>query len=280
VAEDFRWLTLGQIHALLGSDSTVNMDIRTVLSTLPLGGAGNWERHDAEKPEVVAFRSDVREALSEDLSARHPFPNLLSWLTGLKCHYEMRAERVPLKECTDWKRTDEEISHVDGQFFRVVGVSVQARTREVTSWTQPMLTPSRVGMAALLVRRIGGVPHVLVQGKPQPGLFDFFEVGPTVQCVNADYTALPESEWPAHLRYVLDVPESQVRFSALLSEEGGRFYHRENRYQVIEVPEDYPADEGKNYRWVTPHQLKRLAGLANCVNVEARTLLTCLQSLW
>ena len=142
-----------------------------------------------------------------------------------------------------------------------------------------MLTPSRTGIAAFLVREINVIPHVLAQGKPQPGLFDFFEVAPTVQCVNADPALLPESEWPPHLRYVLDAPASQVRFDALLSEEGGRFYQRENRYRIVEAPDDLPIEESKNYRWMTPHQLKRLAGLANCVNVEARTLLTCLQSL-
>lgn len=253
--EDFRWLTLGQINTMLASDTTVNMDLRTVLSTLP------FDEPDGEP-------------------ARYGFDELLSWLTGLKCHYDMSAERVALAGVQDWKRTEYEISHVEGKFFSVVAVSVLANSREVTRWSQPMLTPARPGIAAFLVRRINGVPHVLVQGKPQPGLFDFFEVAPTVHCVNADYRNLPTSVWPPFLDYVLSAPGERVRYSVLHSEEGGRFLNRENRYTIVEVDEDFDAPEGKTYRWVTPHQLKRMAALSNCVNVEARTLLTCWQSLW
>jgi oxidase EvaA len=262
--EDFRWLTLAQINRFLARDSTVNMDIRTVLSTLPM----STEDDD---------QSTLRTALSVNVPARYGFDELLSWLTGLKCHYEMTAERMPLREVADWKRTEYEISHVEGKFFSVVAVSVQAETREVVSWTQPMLTPARPGVAAFVMRHIDGVPHVLVQGKPQPGLFDFFEVAPTVHCVNADYRNLPRSVWPPYLEYVLEAP---ARYSVLHSEEGGRFLNRENRYMIVEAGDDFPDDEGKNYRWVTPYQLRKLASLSNCVNVEARTLLTCLASLW
>ncbi len=44
LADDFCWLTLGQINALLARDNVINMDSRTVLACLPPVGEGRRGR--------------------------------------------------------------------------------------------------------------------------------------------------------------------------------------------------------------------------------------------
>ena len=56
--EDFRWVTLGQLHALLHEDNLVNMDARTVLSCFPGGFEGAAEStSDSSAPGARHRRS-------------------------------------------------------------------------------------------------------------------------------------------------------------------------------------------------------------------------------
>ncbi|MET9295640.1 NDP-hexose 2,3-dehydratase family protein [Streptomyces sp. NPDC003077] len=249
---DYRWLTLGQIHDLLSVDNLVNMDARTVLSSLPLP--------DGQAPGTAPTD-----------------PELLSWLTELKTRHERTVTRIPLSRVDGWHRHDDEIAHTAGRHLAVVAASVVAGNREVTRWTQPLLAARRRGLAAFVVRRTAGTVEVLVQGLSQPGTFDTVELAPTVQCVTEGYTGLDDP--PPFLGHVLSAPPERVLYSALLSEEGGRFHERDNRYLLVEADDAFPEDLPYAYRWVPLDQLKRFIGLGGHVDVEARTLVTCLQSL-
>jgi oxidase EvaA len=69
-----------------------------------------------------------------------------------------------------------------------------------------------------------------------------------------------------------------MRYDGAQSEEGGRFHHAVNHYRVIEVGTDFPLDEPPGFRWMTPRQLMSLLTHSYYVNVQARSLLACLQT--
>jgi oxidase EvaA len=279
VLEDFCWLTLGQIAELLRRDNLVNMDTRTVLSCISFRTSAE-DRRWAVSTAVDRFAAALADSFLGDDRALHTTPEILSWLTELRSLHEMHTELIPLAEVPRWRVTEDAVEHVDREYPSVVAVRVRAASREVAQWTQPLIHPHHEGLAAFLVQRVEGVPHVLMQAKAQPGLFDMFELAPTVQCVGRDYRRLALTEQPPFLDAVLTAPASRIRYSAVLSEEGGRFLRRENRYMVIEVPDDVELEIPPTHRFVTPGQLTRLVRQTAQVNVEARTLLACLQQLW
>jgi oxidase EvaA len=263
IGEGFCWLTLRQIQHLLTVDNLVNMDSRTVLSCLPDADAD---------PDAAAADS------------RHPMPEIMSWITENQARHEVVTERVPLAEVAGWHRSRYEIAHDDGLFFSVVAVDVQATGREVTRWSQPLLQPQGVGVVAFLARRFDGVPHVLMNARVEPGYLDVVELAPTVQCVPENYRWLPGYR-PPLLDRVLRAAPQQVRFDAVLSEEGGRFMHALNRYLVVEDDDldpdrNLPAEVRDDYRWLTMAQLRLLLGHSHYVNVQARTMVACLRGTW
>jgi oxidase EvaA len=71
-----------------------------------------------------------------------------------------------------------------------------------------------------------------------------------------------------------------VRYDQVLSEEGGRFYNALTRYQITEVGEEVPLDPPRNYCWMTVRQLMDLLRHGHYLNIEARSLLACLHSLY
>ena len=251
VLDGFAWLTLAQLHALLADDDVVNMDARSVLACLPYD-------------------------LGPDGPARHTTNELLSWITEKRAATEIAVRRVPVRDLAEWHYDGTTVSHQSSRFFDVIGVEVQACGREVGRWNQPMIAARGAGLTAFLSTRINGVPHVLVQAKVEPGIFDVAELAPTVHCAPDTYRGLPRSTWPPFLAEILAADPAAIRFDVMQSEEGGRFLNTRSRNLIVEV--DEPVSH-PDYRWVTPHQLTELLRHSHYVNIQCRSLIACLRTL-
>jgi dTDP-4-dehydro-6-deoxy-alpha-D-glucopyranose 2,3-dehydratase len=272
--DGFRWLTLGQVYDLLAQDDLVNMDARTVLSCLPLADAGLAAEFGAA---ADGFASALIRSCDVAAAGLHGMHDILRWITEARTRTDVFAQRIPLGQVRDWRFADGKISHESGRFFDVIGMHVTAGDREVGSWSQPMIEPYGTGVVAFLVRNIGGVLHVLMNARVEPGYVDVVELGPTVQCTPENYDVLPAAARPRFLDDVLRAGPGQIRFEALLSEEGGRFYHALNRYLIIETDTDVETDD-PDFRWMTLSQLVFLLRHSHYLNVQARSLVTCLHS--
>lgn len=250
VLPGFRWLPIEVLHGLLAVDDLVNMDTRTVLSCLPSGPAG---------------RTSV-----------HSLQDVLSWITEVRSRREISSATLPLNELSGWERRGGRIRHVTGRYFEVIGVEVRAAGREVARWSQPMFAARGTGLVALLLTRVEGVPHVLLQLRREPGLAGGAELAPTVQCTPALYEDAPELRRPPFLDDVLAADATAIRFDTTLSDEGGRFYHTRSRHVIVETERQV---EHPDFRWVAAHQLDQLLWHSGYLNVQARSLVACLRSL-
>jgi oxidase EvaA len=274
--EGFRWLTLGQLLRLLRLDNVVNMDSRSVLACLPTAGAGPAAADDPADAAVLRSFHDP------GAPSVHGTTEVHSWLTGVRALRELVQRRVPLREVAEdgWQFSGTEIGHASGRRFRVIGADVAASNREVGSWTQPMIQPQVPGLMALIVKRIRGTLHALVQARVDVGHLNVAELAPTVHCRPADHTGPGSEPFPPFLMDVLTAPAERFRYDTVQSEEGGRFYHAENRYAVLEAPDDFPEDLPEDYAWLTFAQLTELLAHGNYLNVELRTLVVCAHTLY
>jgi oxidase EvaA len=270
--EDYCWLSLAQLRELSRIDNLINMDARTVLSCFPFEPSGT----DSGDEFTAAL---IRSCRSGDGAggARHTTGEILSWFTDAKTRCDWTARLTPLSKVTGWIRGEEEISDEHQRHFRIIAVAVEAGTREVKRWTQPLLFPRGEGRAVFLVRQFDGVLHVLVQARPEYGLMDLVEMAPTVHLLPGEELSSVHEDF---LRHSLSSPDVRVHYDQVLSEEGGRFYEALTRYQIIEVGEDVPAEPPPNFRWMTVRQLMDLLRHGHYLNIEARSLLACLHSLY
>lgn len=249
VFEGFCWLTLGQIGALLRRDNLVNMDARSVFSCLPMTAAGD-----------NTAQTDAR---------------LVSWLRAERSRTRVRVGRVPLDAVPDWARDGWSVGHNQGRYFDVVALSVQADTREVGRWTQPLFRPAGRGLSAFVARRFGGVPHLLARATAEAGARDAVEFGPTVLSMPGD----PGRPGERFASLVRAARSDRIRYAAVLSEEGGRFLDAESDYLIVEADEtEVPASPPEGYQWVTPGQLSRLSRRGHHLNAQARSLLAAINA--
>jgi oxidase EvaA len=277
VHPDFIWMTIGQIKHFMRQDNVVNMDTRTVLSGISYG------TYAAETLEgLFTLKSTHRQQklmLTSALvasNALHTFRRIISWITDLKSRYELSVERMGLHQISDWAEIDGEIRRPDGKYFSVIGVNVTIESREVVNWDQPMIKPAQEGLIAFIVRPINGSYHFLVQAKLEAGNFDILELAPTVQCLTGNYRTGSNEYSIKYISDVLDAPRNRVLFDTMQSEEGGRFFHEQNRNMIVEVDESFPLEVDEKYCWMTLNQLLRFIEFNNYLNIAARSLLAAI----
>lgn len=271
VLPDFRWMTLGQIKELMHCDNLVNMDTRTVLSGLKIS--------DYVSPlDDFYGMSDFGKGMILSSITDHSYTstqNHLSWLTNLKAKYDLHVSPCAINDMPGWERNDMEIVRPDKKYFKIIGVNVVISNREVASWCQPLVQPMQDGVCAFIIKKINGVYHFLVQAKLECGNFDVMELAPTVQMLTGNMYH-PDSIIPDFAEYVLNAPKEQILIDSLQSEEGGRFYHEQNRNLIIEAGDDFPLDVPPTYTWMTLRQIYKFLRFNNYLNIQARSLISAL----
>ncbi|MBE6069651.1 MAG: NDP-hexose 2,3-dehydratase [Clostridium lundense] len=268
---DFRWMTLGQIKELMYHDNMVNMDTRTVISGIDFS---KYLTPLVDLSEMSEWGRSLLKSMQEKIGY-YTMDENISWLSRQKAMYNLLVTTKPLKDVEGWDINEYDISRKDEGYFKVVGVKVTISSREVASWSQPLVQPQQQGLCAFIIKDIDSVPHFLVQAKLECGNYDVMELAPTVQCLTGKYNT--STETLPFLSYVLNAPKNQVLFDTLQSEEGGRFYHEQNRNMLIKVGDDFPIVVPDNYRWMTLNQLFSFLKFNNFLNIQARSLLSALK---
>lgn len=268
---DFRWMTLGQIKELMYHDNMVNMDTRTVISGIDFS---KYLTPLVDLSEMSDWGRSLLKSMQEKIGY-YTMDENISWLSRQKAMYNLLVISKPLKDVEGWDINEYDISRKDEEYFKVVGVKVTISSREVASWSQPLVQPQQQGLCAFIIKDIDSVPHFLVQAKLECGNYDVMELAPTVQCLTGKYNT--STETLPFLSYVLNAPKNQVLFDTLQSEEGGRFYHEQNRNMLIKVGDDFPIEVPENYRWMTLNQLFSFLKFNNFLNIQARSLLSALK---
>jgi oxidase EvaA len=265
-----RWLTLGQIKALMRVENLVNMDTRTVLSCIPFFRYGDALK--AIEP-LAKDRALIRSlTFSSDSNL---LPQIYQYINNYKMFDESIRELVPLYSLENWEMRGKEFVCGSGYAFKVVFCDIAIEGREVRHWTQPLF--EAVGMATfgLFTAVEDGVREFLVCARSEIGCFDKIELGPTVQ-LEADADTENEN---GVTKLFLKKYENKtgVLYDIILSEEGGRFYHEQNRNAIIEIDKNELSELPKGYFWVSYGLLNRLVQINNCLNIQLRNLLSLLE---
>ena len=274
--DEFCWLTLGELKALLREDNVLNMDTRSVLSTVPLiEDEVINELNPFDLLDLRARLSDKGKAFLKSYISKdslYTIEELLSWYTKQKMHWEIDVTHKPLSKLEGWNINRMAVES-NPRYFSVIGVKVTAGTREVTHWMQPLLKDSNVGLLAFVCQEIKGVLHFLVQAKVEPGNIDIIEMSPTVSCSNYEFVRTCEKR-PFLFDSIL-TDNASILYDSLQSEEGGRFYKIQNRNMIVEIPEDKRIELPYNYIWMTLSQMKEFMRYG-LFNIEARSIISAI----
>jgi dTDP-4-dehydro-6-deoxy-alpha-D-glucopyranose 2,3-dehydratase len=272
-----RWMTLGQIKGLLRVDNLVNMDTRTVLSCIPFFRAtpapGARERlFDDDSLYISIFNDEPPPRVTVD-----------HCLNNYKMFDDTEIRLVPLHALESWEwRGPELVRTAGGAGFKVIFCDIEIEGREVQRWSQPLFEAVGTGTFVLVTSRQDGVRRFLVRLTPEVGCFDGVELGPTVQMEPVAGASAAGGDGDALRDFVLAELdragggglESGILHNVLLSEEGGRFYHEQNRNVILEIDPARVPDLPEGCFWLDYRTLSMLAQSNNVLNIQLRNLLS------
>ena len=187
-----------------------------------------------------------------------------------------RVQRVAFDELERWSSDPAtgDLGHQSGMFFTVHGLDVQVPGAPVEHWQQPIINQPEVGILGLLVKEIDGVLHCLMQAKIEPGNAAGMQLSPTVQATRSNYTRVHGGNPVPYLEYFRHTTQHRVLADVRQSEQGAWFDRKRNRNMVVEVTGDVELRD--RFCWLTLGQVHRLLAIEDLVNMDARTVLSCL----
>ena len=266
VLPSYRWMTLGQLKQLMKYNNLVNMDTRTVLSCIPF--------HLADPGAALPFFCD--KALFRSVfygDGINHLPEIYHRINNSRMFDEDKPRLIPLHAMSGWEWRDGEFICKGGYHFKIIFCDISIEGREVKQWIQPLF--EAVGMATfgLLCCEIDGVLRFVVKCKKEIGSFDGPELGPTLQ-LEANEQLADEME-----RFFLSCYEQRhgVCYDVVLSEEGGRFYHEQNRNIILYLSVEELPTLPKEYFLVDYKTLSSLAQINNTLNIQLRNLISLLE---
>ncbi|MFD7107043.1 NDP-hexose 2,3-dehydratase family protein [Streptomyces celluloflavus] len=189
-----------------------------------------------------------------------------------------KVERVPFADLDGWsfQESTGNLVHHSGRFFAVEGMRVAVRTPgRRRSWHQPVINQPETGILGILAKKFDGVLHFLMQAKMEPGNPHLVQLSPTLQATRSNYTRVHGGTTVKYLDYFTRPGERErVLADGLQSEHGAWFRGKFNRNMVVETTGEVQPHDG--FEWLTLRQISELLCADHVVNMDARTVLSCL----
>lgn len=201
--------------------------------------------------------------------------DILEWMKKQNEEVVSNITQIPIKDLQGWNLRDNRIRHDSNRFFSIDGISIQTNYRDVHQWDQPIINQNEIGFLGFIVKKFNGVLHFLMQAKIEPGNINIVQLSPTLQATKSNYTRVHRGVSPNYLEYFNGEKEVNILVDQLQSEQGARFLRKRNRNIIVEVHENIEVK--KNFIWVSLGQIKELLRYPNVVNMDTRTVISCIQ---
>ena len=273
VLPSHRWMTMEQIKALMRIDNLVNMDTRTVLSCIPY-----YKWNDLKDKDKEAIENSFKDkALYKSIINDDPIDlvSIYNRINDIKMYSEKTYEFVKLKDLKSWHMQDGEFVCKEPYPFKVIFCKIAIEGREVAEWTQPLFAANGDATFGLMMRdNKDGKREFLVKIKHEVGCYDEVELAPTLQM-----EAIHNEELDCVEKAFLDTlkNEKNIMFDHMLSEEGGRFYHEQNRNLLVMQENEFDFELPREYMWLDYKTLNYLVQHNNILNIQLRNLLSLLE---
>ena len=211
----------------------------------------------------------------------HKLDYIIEWFNKKREESDMIVEEIGINDLDKWNIDPNtgNVKHESGGFFEVIGIKASNTfDREVgkKGWTQPMIAKNPGGILGIIMKRINGIPHYLLQAKAEPGNIGKLQLSPTLQATTSNLLKAHGGAKPLFAEYFDDENNPKIIYAKWQSEDGGRFHLKSNYNMIVEVNEDEELKIPDSFIWVTLYQIKQLMKIENFVGPHVRGIISYL----
>ena len=202
--------------------------------------------------------------------------DILHWVKQRQQHSGIHhTQPIDFAELTQWHFSEKggNLRHDSRRFFSIEGLRTENSNAPFSAWEQPIIHQPEVGILGLISRVIGGTRQFLVQAKMEPGNINTFQISPTVQATQSNFTRIHAGKPTAYLEYFTESNATPL-IDTLQSEHGARFYRKQNRNMIVDVHDDIPLLDG--FKWLTLADIHALMHRDNVINMDTRSVISCI----
>jgi len=206
---------------------------------------------------------------------------IIDWFNKKREESDMIVEEISINDLDKWNvdKDSGNVTHDSGGFFQVIGVKVSNTfDREVgkKGWTQPIIAKNPGGILGILMKKINGIPHYLLQAKAEPGNIGKLQLSPTLQATTSNLLKAHGGIRPLFAEYFDESKNPKIVYAKWQSEDGGRFHLKSNYNMIVEVGENEELNIPDSFVWVTLFQIKQLIKIENFVGPHVRGIISYL----
>lgn len=206
---------------------------------------------------------------------KNDIEDILSWVKLIRKNTHVNIKSINFNELQQWNfsKKTKNLEHDSGKFFSIEGLSCYNSFNGLR-WTQPIINQPEIGYLGILCKDFDGTLHFLLQAKIEPGNKNFVQLSPTLQATKSNFTRVHGGKKPDYLDFFTNSSNQEILVDCLQTEQGSRFYKKRNRNIIIKTEKEIKVKE--NFKWLTLHQIKSLLKTNNLINMDTRTVISCL----
>ena len=206
---------------------------------------------------------------------------IIEWFNKKREESDMIVEEIGVKDLEKWNIDEKtgNLSHNSKGFFEIIGIKVSNTfDREVgkEGWTQPMIAKNPGGILGILMKKINGIPHYLLQAKAEPGNIGKLQLSPTLQATTSNLLKAHGGKRPLFAEHFNESNNLKIIYAKWQSEDGGRFHLKSNYNMIVEIDKNKELDIPDYFIWITLYQIKQLLKIENFVGPHVRGIISYL----
>jgi dTDP-4-dehydro-6-deoxy-alpha-D-glucopyranose 2,3-dehydratase len=233
-----------------------------------------WKKSGKESPDLSNDTAiKIFESWNETEKVIYTTEEILHWVSDLNRNTFVKVNKIPLTSVNFWsyKKDAKGIVRYDRAFFSITGISWVSGHAKVE---QPIIIQDEIGYLGIICKEINGMLYFLMQAKIEPGNVNKIQISPTIQATKSNFLKTHGGREPNYLKYFENSHQYEIVADQIQSEQASRFLKKRNRNIIIKIEED--IEVLSSYRWMTLGQIKQLMKYDNLVNMDTRTVISCL----
>ena len=211
---------------------------------------------------ISVFSSSIKK--NEFDNPLNRFDKIKKIFIELEKKFSIIKKKISFQDLKGWRVAKGKIYDIGKNFFSIIALKIKSNSREVNSWSQPIISDHFRSFNGFLLKMFNDTNHYLLQLVLEPG-FKKPKFTSTISIKNFSH----KKHNVRYLNYFK--VKKNILLDVINSDEGGRFFKNETRNMISILNNKKNFNLPKKYIWASHNQVVELIS-KNLLSIEARNL--------